>query len=51
MRFSNRPIHALFKSPLTGVDRLELLDADLGVNGGGFELLATEKLLDDADNS
>ena len=31
------------------MDRLELLDAHLGVNGGGFELLVTEELLDEAD--
>ena len=32
-----------------GVDGLELLDADLGVNGGGFELFVAEELLDEAD--
>ena len=33
------------------VDRLELLDAHLGVNGGGFELLVAEELLDEPDVS
>ena len=28
---------------------LELFDADFGVDGGGFELFVTEKLLDVAD--
>ena len=32
-----------------GVDGLELLDADLGVNGGGFQLLVAQKLLDETD--
>ncbi len=31
------------------MDGLELLDADLGVNGRGFELLVTEELLDETD--
>ncbi len=30
-------------------DGFELLDADLGVDGGGFEFFVTEKLLDEAD--
>ena len=32
-----------------GVDGLELLDADLGVDGGGFQLLVAQKLLDETD--
>ena len=32
-----------------GVDFAEVLDADLGVNGGGFEFFVAEELLDDAD--
>jgi hypothetical protein len=32
-----------------GVDGLEFLDADVGVDGGGFELGVSEELLDVAD--
>jgi hypothetical protein len=32
-----------------GVDFAEVLDADLGVDGGGFEFFVAEELLDDAD--
>ena len=31
------------------MDRLELFDADLGVNGGGFELFVAEESLDEPD--
>ena len=31
------------------VDGFQLLDAHLGVNGGGFELFVAEELLDEAD--
>ena len=32
-----------------GVNLLQLFDADLGVNGGGVELLVPKQLLDEAD--
>ena len=31
------------------VDGFQLLDAHLGVNGGGFELFVAEELLDETD--
>ena len=32
-----------------GVDFAEVLDAELGVDGGGFEFFVAEELLDDTD--
>ena len=40
---------SLFRRMAPAVDGLEFLDADVGVNGGGFELGVSEELLDVAD--
>ena len=39
----------IFGGMTAGVDRLELLDADLGVDGGGFKFFVTKQLLNVAD--
>ncbi len=39
----------VFGGVAAGVDGLELLDADLGVDGGGFQLLVAQKLLNETD--